>query len=182
VPKEGRVLEIGCGHGLFSVLLALQSPAREVLGTDVDGDKVRSAIRVAARAGLSPPNLSFLPLPAGEMAGGSWDAIAIVDVLYLLDAAAEESLLHTAASRLRPGGLLVIKEMAQSPRWKFALARFQERLSVQILRITEGSQLTFVPPTQLGDWMADAGLEVEHRRLDEGYVHPHHLIVGRKPG
>ncbi|MGH9279418.1 MAG: class I SAM-dependent methyltransferase, partial [Acidimicrobiales bacterium] len=36
VPDRGRVLEVGCGYGLFSNHLALSSPDREVLGIDID--------------------------------------------------------------------------------------------------------------------------------------------------
>jgi hypothetical protein len=58
----------------------------------------------------------------------------------------------------------------------------QERLSVQVLRITEGHDLTFVPPHELATWMGDAGLvDIEHRGLDRGHLHPHHLLVARKP-
>ncbi len=178
IPRRGRVLEIGCGHGLFSTLLAVESEAREVVGTDVDGDKIQAAQRVAARSGR---RLDFVAFPPGELPEGVWDAIAIVDVLYLIDAAGEESLLRTLATRLAPGGVLVVKEMAQHPRWKFRLAQLQERISVQVLGITEGEELTFVPPDQLVRWMEDAGLVVEQRRLDHRYLHPHHLVVGRRP-
>ena len=179
VPPEGRVLEIGCGHGLFSTHLALEEPqARTVVGTDVDGDKIRAAQRAAEGV----DNLTFAPDEPGAFPAGPWDAVCIVDVLYLIDREGERSLLHTAAERLRPGGVLVVKEMATEPAWKFRWMAAQERLSVQVLRITEGHDLTFVPPDELAAWMVEAGLVgVSHRRLDGGHLHPHHLVTARKP-
>jgi 2-polyprenyl-3-methyl-5-hydroxy-6-metoxy-1,4-benzoquinol methylase len=178
VPRGGRVLEIGCGHGLFATYLALDDPARTVVGTDVDGDKIRAAQRAAT--GLA--NLSFAPAAPGELPEGPWDAIAIVDVLYLIDRAGERSLLHDAARRLAPGGVLVVKEMGTTPRWKFRWMALQERLSVQVLRITAGHDLTFVAPDELATWMTEAGLTgVTHRRLDAHHLHPHHLVTAQRP-
>jgi 2-polyprenyl-3-methyl-5-hydroxy-6-metoxy-1,4-benzoquinol methylase len=179
VPTEGRVLEIGCGHGLFATYLALGSSQRTVLGTDVDGDKIHAAQRAAD--GID--NLAFRPDDADAFPEGPWDAIAIVDVLYLIDRDGQQRLLGTAAEHLAPGGTLVVKEMATTPRWKFSWMALQERLSVRVLKITAGHDLTFMPPGQLATWMRDAALvDVEHRRLDRGRLHPHHLVVARKPG
>lgn len=178
VPRGGRVLEVGCGHGLFSTYLALDDPARTVVGTDVDGDKIRAAQR--ASTGLD--NLSFAPAAPGALPDGPWDVIAIVDVLYLIDREGERELLHEAARRLVPGGVLVVKEMGTTPRWKFRWMALQERMSVQVLRITEGHELTFVPPDEVAAWMRDAGLvDITHRPLAAGHVHPHHLVTGRRP-
>jgi 2-polyprenyl-3-methyl-5-hydroxy-6-metoxy-1,4-benzoquinol methylase len=172
------MLEVGCGHGLFAALLATTSPAREVVGVDVDGTKIHAAQRAAVRSGA---RLTFAPAPPGELPDGPWDAVAIVDVLYLIDRPGQEALLRRLAGDLAPGGVLLNKEMALSPGWKFRWMRFQERLAVKVLGITEGSELTFVPPADVGEWLRDAGLEVEHRRLDRRYPHPHHLIVARRP-
>jgi hypothetical protein len=78
--------------------------------------------------------------------------------------------------------VLLVKEMATTPWWKFRWMALQERISVQVLRITAGHDLTFVPPADLAAWMTDAGLDgVTLSRLDRGRVHPHHLVAARKP-
>ena len=43
LPPVGRVLEIGCGHGLFSTYAALSAPGRTVHGVDIDPDKILAA-------------------------------------------------------------------------------------------------------------------------------------------
>ncbi|HUP85528.1 MAG TPA: class I SAM-dependent methyltransferase [Acidimicrobiales bacterium] len=178
IPKSGRILEIGCGHGLFSTYLALESADRRVLGIDVDGNKIRAAQRAAEGLG----NLTFRAHDPGVFPEGPWDAVAIVDVLYLIDREGERGLLTTAAQQLAPRAVLAVKEMATRPRWKFRWMAVQERLSVQVLKITDGHDLTFVPPEELATWMGEAGLtEIEHRSLDGGHLHPHHLVTARKP-
>ena len=47
---------------------------------------------------------------------------------------------------------------------------------------SESSGFTFVPPAEVRAWMEDWGLEVSEVALDRGYLHPHHLQVGVRPG
>ena len=121
--------------------------------------------------------------PSGAVPAGPWDAVVLVDVLYLLDTAGQRALLADCAAQLAPGGLLVVKDMATRPRWKARLNRLQETVSVRVLRITEGSpDFTFVEPDVRAGWLRDAGLTgVRARRLDRGRAHPHHLLLGRAP-
>ena len=182
VPQTGRVLEVGCGFGLFSSYLALNGRGRHVTGIDVDERKIEPARLAAAEAGVRGATCSFAVAGPGEVPDGPWDAVVIVDVLYLLDAAAQAALLRTCAAALAPGGALVVKEMAPSPRWKAAWNRAQETVSVRLLGITAGHDFTFVEPAVLGGWMEESGLTVRHSRLDRGYPHPHHLVVGRAAG
>ena len=51
MPAVGRVLDIGCGHGLFSIYLGLMSPDRDVLGVDIDARKLVIARGAASGAG-----------------------------------------------------------------------------------------------------------------------------------
>jgi 2-polyprenyl-3-methyl-5-hydroxy-6-metoxy-1,4-benzoquinol methylase len=181
LPPGGRVLEVGCGHGVFSLLAATSSPAHSVVGVDVDERKVPHARAAAARAREQGADCEITVAPPGELPDGPWDAIVVVDVLYLLDARTQQGLVADCARLLAPGGTLAVKEMDLAPRWKFRWNVTQETLAVRVLGITVGSELTFPAPAEVGGWMAGAGLEVSHLPLHKGYPHPHHLVLGRRP-
>lgn len=178
VPVSGAVLDIGCGHGVLSLYLALASADRRVRGIDVDEDKVGVARAAAERGRVAA---TFEAVADHALPEGPWQAIAIVDVLYLLSPDVQLALLRSCADRLAPGGALVVKEMAPVPRWKAAWNAVQETAAVKILGITAGERLTFLPPAELASAMAGAGLAVRDRPVHRGYLHPHHLLVGTKP-
>lgn len=177
LPPAGSVLEVGCGHGLFSTYAALDAPGRRVVGVDIDAEKI--AVGAAATADL--PSVELRHSPGGAVPEGPWDAVVIVDVLYLLPPEAQAALLTAAAGQLAPGGRLVVKEMASSPRWKVRWNAWQETLSVRVLRITEGSRsFTFLDPDVTAATLASLGLSVTATRLDAGRLHPHHVLVGTR--
>lgn len=176
-PAVGRVLDFGCGHGAVALYLAMTSPDRHVTGVDVDGEKLTHARAAAGAAHLA---VEFEEVKPDYRPSGEWDAITIVDVLYLLGRQRAFDFIDAAVDALGPGGVLVIKEIDVRPRWKFWFAAGQEFLATKILRITEGNNMYFVPPTDIGDRLSAAGLSVEHRPVHQGRIHPHHLIVARK--
>lgn len=187
VPERGRVLEVGCGHGLFAAYLAMAAPGRAVSGVDIDAAKIALGRRVARRAVEQGADLHLAVGSAGQIPPGPWNAVVIVDVLYLLDAAAQRALLSACAEQLAPGGVLVIKEMGTTPRWKSRWNLAQETLSVRVLGITAaepaaGPAFTFLPSTAVTELLAAAGLRTEVHPVDRHRPHPHQLIVGHRPG
>lgn len=177
VPRQGRVLELGCGHGLMSLYLAQTSAGRSVVGIDVDDAK----IGIAQQAAVPLANCRFEVAPPGEVPRGPWAGIVIVDVLYLLEPPAQRWLLRACLDRLGPDGVLVVKEMGPSPGWKATWNRVQETLAVRVLRITAGEgRFHFLAPEELAAHMGSTGLAVRHRPLHRGYPHPHHLLVASR--
>jgi 2-polyprenyl-3-methyl-5-hydroxy-6-metoxy-1,4-benzoquinol methylase len=178
VPTRGRVLDLGCGHGVFSLYLGLTSPDRAVTGVDVDIDKVRVGRDAVGRAGVV--NVELRAVEPGWRVTGEWDAITVVDVLYLLGPDEARAQLEAAARALAPGGVVVVKEIDTAPRWKYELARVQELVATKVVRITEGDRVTFVPPAEIAEVLTREGLRVEHRPVHRRRLHPHHVVVGRR--
>lgn len=178
VPRRGRVLEVGCGHGLVSTYLSLAAPERDVTGVDIDARKIEVAVAARARLRDNEACLTFRHEPAGEVPVGPWDAIVIVDVLYLLSRSAEKALLAACVEQLAPGGALVLKETDVRPRWKHWVAKGQEVVATKIVRITKGADLEFTPIADLTADLRALGLDTTVTPVHKGYLHPHTLIVG----
>ena len=176
-PRSGAILDFGCGHGVVSLYLALTGPDRHVTGVDVDGEKILDA---QAAAKVADVDVVFKAVEPDYLPSGQWDAIVIVDVLYLLGQPRALEVLDAAAGALVPGGLLIVKEVGTRPRWKYWWAAAQEFLATKVFRITEGTHIEIVPPSVFAERLRDHGLQVQQRACDRGRLHPHHLIVATK--
>lgn len=181
LPADGRILDWGCGHGLVALAAADGAPGRTISGADIDRDKVEVA-RAAARAGRVDDRVTFEVVGPDQAPTGSWDAVVLCDLLYLQGPDDQAQLVRAAAAAVAPGGALLVKELAERPRWKWALSRTQEQISVRLLRITEvGTGFGRSPSEhQIRAWMEASGLIVEERRADRGYHTPHILLIGRR--
>ena len=109
-----------------------------------------------------------------------FDQAAIVDVLYLVPGPARAALLSEVASRLAPGGRLVVLTSGGGPRWKRGVDRLQERLAV-VLGVTRGAVVEPCDGTQVASLLAGAGLlDVRVEDAGAGYVHGFELVSGRR--
>lgn len=178
VPREGQIVDLGCGFGLFAAWLALEAPTRRVWGVDMDGSKITRAQHWFGHL----DNVRFALGDLETVTVPPCDAVVIYDVLHHLRPEAAEALLSRAWSALRPGGLLVVKENDTSPPWKHWL---NQGIEVYAHRsgLTHGEPATL---RSLADWqrrVAHAGFRVRHvGRLDarEGFFVPHGLLIGER--
>ncbi|HEY6530902.1 MAG TPA: class I SAM-dependent methyltransferase [Acidimicrobiales bacterium] len=183
VPLAGDILEVGCGHGVFSTYLAITSRARRVVGVDIDADKIALARDAAERLAPGEGDVSFEVSPSGEVPtiDGGWRSIVFADVLYLLSRERRDALLAECATALAPGGLLVVKEVDTAPPLKAKLAQWQEVLATRVLKITDGETLDFPSAVELEGVVAGLGLSTMAKHIDRGYLHPHCVVLGTKP-
>lgn len=181
VPASGRILDFGCGMGVVSTTLALGSPDRTIVGVDVDDDRIRIGTAVVADAGLAD-RVAFEAVDEGwEPGPGGFDAVVVVDVLYLLPPDRVERTVRALVGALRPGGVLVVKEIGTTPRWKHTLGRLQEVLAVRVLRITRGATLNADPLAAVHTALLADGLSCRIDRLDRGYHYPHVAVTAVRP-
>ena len=164
VPAGAAVLEIGAGHGVFAVL-ARAGGAGRVVAVEPDLRKVRALKDVDVVAGYD------------DCVRGAFDVVALVDVLYKIPIAEWDALLARVATRLRPGGLLIVKEQDPTARIKNGWNRLQERLA-SALRLTLGESFSYEPPHAFAERLRRHGFAPQPpRRIDFGYPHPHVLYL-----
>jgi cyclopropane fatty-acyl-phospholipid synthase-like methyltransferase len=176
-PSTGFVLDVGCGHGLVSNQAALDNPALRILGIDVSEGKIASA---RATVGTRP-NIEFRVASLDQVDERSFDAVALIDVLYLISKESWTIFLRECFERIKPGGSFVLKEIGTTPRWKFERLKLQEFMSTRVFRITQGNEMHFESGEALKQRLLGLGFEdVSLQSLDAGYASPHILLTARK--
>lgn len=109
LPDRGKILDLGCGAGLDSLLIARRSTARAILGLDFSAAMLARA-RCAAAA-LSANNVLFCRADAERLPlnDASIDA-AVVNGIFNLNPA-RAAIFSELARCIRPGGHLYAAEL-----------------------------------------------------------------------
>ncbi|MBC8108281.1 MAG: class I SAM-dependent methyltransferase [Anaerolineae bacterium] len=175
VPMTGRILDIGCGHGLFPALLASGSSQRTIVGCDPSEGK----IAVARGSTKTFPNISYIQGSVLDLNDGPYNAITILDVLYLLPDDLKRKILAQARKLIKDDGVFLLKTNDTHPRWKFAVVRLEEWLMVKLLRYTFGGELHFRSSEQYLQMLDEAGFTAEVRKIEGWRPVPHRLFVCR---
>jgi SAM-dependent methyltransferase len=161
LPSHASLLDIGAGHGLFAVL----AQPRRVVALEPDARKVRPLDAIEFVIGFD------------DVITGTFDAISIIDVLYKIPLDEWDALLLRCRSRLRAGGILIIKEQDPTARFKNAWNAIQER-GASALGLTLGESFSYEAPADFKQRLHRLGFEtVRSKRIDFGYPHPHVLYI-----
>lgn len=178
LPGSGRLLEVGCGHGLFANEAALRRPELAVLGVDPAPAKIGWAQRTTGDG----RNVAFRCQRLEDVAESGFDAVAVLDVLYLVPRASWPAFLSACRDRLRRGGVLLLKEVDTRPRFKFWRCVLQETLSVRLLGITLGASFAFASRAEVATVLGEVGFGTPVvTDLGRGYLTPHVLYEARRP-
>jgi len=166
-PGARSLLEIGAGHGVFARLAAAHGVAR-VVGVEPDTRKLHPVEGVAMVAGFD------------DVVRGTFDVVALIDVLYAIPVSSWDGVLTRAYDRLAPGGTLLIKEQDPASiknRWN----RAQEWLSAKLLNVILAQAFDYEPREAFAARLTRLGFrDAASHRIDFGYPHPHVLWIARK--
>lgn len=175
MPPSGRMLDVGCGHGLFANALALGSPDRDVLGVDPSGAK----ITVARASSRGLPNVRYQQGLVQDVQESNFDGISILDVLYLLPVEEKLAVLRACRERISPSGVLVLKTNDTRPPWKYRVARLQEQLMTGLGLTMGHGELHFVSREQNAGLLELAGFQPRVVDLNNWLPYPHVMFVSR---
>jgi 2-polyprenyl-3-methyl-5-hydroxy-6-metoxy-1,4-benzoquinol methylase len=106
------VADVGCGRGHASLRLGAAYPESRILGIDQAAPAIDDARAEAAKQGLG--NVRFDVRDAAKLEPGAYDAVLALDVIH--DLAHPYETLRSIHEALRPGGVLLMAELALSSR------------------------------------------------------------------
>jgi 1-acyl-sn-glycerol-3-phosphate acyltransferase len=129
VPREGEVVDIGCGYGPLSLMLAMLSDKRRVLGIDYDCDKIAVAEHCFSR----DERVRFVAADALTYDLPVADAFILSDVLHYLDFEGQDALLTRCFERVNNGGVVIVRDGDSSEKKRHRATKRSEEWSTRIV-------------------------------------------------
>jgi 2-polyprenyl-3-methyl-5-hydroxy-6-metoxy-1,4-benzoquinol methylase len=174
IPRTGRVLDVGCGAGLFLGLVGSLRP--EVTGIGLDRDLSSIAAAKTMAKGHFPDNhIRFEcrslkdPWPAGY-----FEVVSMVDVLHHIPPSDQRSAINKAFGKVTPGGLFIYKDMARRP----FLRAWWNRLHDLVLA---RQWIHYRPISEVMSWLRQADAEIIEGSTTLIGPYAHEMIVAKRP-
>lgn len=126
LPKNGLIVDLGCGYGIISHLLSFSNPSRKLIGFDVSQNRIKSAQKTQSdRVNFQLADIKEAQIP-------TCNAIVIIDILYLLPYQDQERVLIKCFKKLDQDGALIIKDTDKSSGWRFRWTYLEEKIKTKL--------------------------------------------------
>jgi 2-polyprenyl-3-methyl-5-hydroxy-6-metoxy-1,4-benzoquinol methylase len=174
LTDEGRILDVGCGFGLFSAYFGQTHPRRRIVGVDPDARRIGIARHVAASLGLR--DYAFVVGDVRDAAlEGTFDAAYVLDVMHHLPKQDQRRVLERLRDLIVPGGMLLVKDITTEPRFGLLFTATLDRLMVGWRE-----PLAYRHHREWGEMLADLGFKVRMVRVPDVLPYPHIVIAAVK--
>lgn len=175
IAKKGRIIELGCGEGIFSNYVALSSSKREVIGYELNEERIKEADRGLPNAKFKKADVTKLSLPKA-------DTVVLFHVLHHLTSyKKQEELLQEIARLLKKGKKLVIVEVNMKFSLKFIVASLFDYFIVPVVFEKKLNDKIYFRKSE--DWVRyirNLGFSVKSKEVDRGMVFPHLILYCTK--
>jgi uncharacterized protein len=153
VPRQGFILDLGCGYGLATHWLAHATDGRTLLGVDYDEDK----IRVAQRTATDQRRIKFELHDILTWEYPPCDTILLLDVLHYWTPEIQQLILNKARLALHPGGRLLLRDAARVKSMEHRRVERWERFATRIGHNKTVEGLHFLTIAELNSALQKAG-------------------------
>lgn len=169
VPAGARVLDVGCGIGYLSNLVAGHCAPAAVIGIDVDV----TAVRLAQENRKDMQRVRFEQMEPNTFPSGPFDLILCVDVLHHVPPADQQNWIGALVQLLAPNGILLLKDISTRPLWKRCMNQLHDLVMAKQWVHPRNEQ-------EVCTWLAPhSGKIIERVRCDRLW-YPHYLIRWQK--
>jgi SAM-dependent methyltransferase len=173
LPSHGRVLDLGCGFGLFSLYYATVRPALAVAGFDLNPRRIGMARAAARRLGLG--NVRYEVGNVMDFRGGArFDAAYMLDIVHHIPPDAVRPLLEQVAKTLPEGGRLLVKDVDRHPAYKRWFTHVLDKV------MDPATPVRYWSTDELQGLLEDVGFEVHRHLMVDVLPYPHVLYIARR--
>ncbi|WP_394845562.1 class I SAM-dependent methyltransferase [Pendulispora brunnea] len=174
LTDEGRILDVGCGFGLFAAYFGQTQPKRSIVGIDPNARRIDMAREVAKSIGCTAHRFHVgdvrdVPLQ------GSFDAAYVLDVMHHIPAEDQRPVLERLRDLLVPGGMLLIKDITTEPRFGLLFTEVLDRVMVGWKE-----PLAYRHHQDWGAMLTSLGFKVRIVRVPDVLPYPHVVIAATK--
>jgi 2-polyprenyl-6-hydroxyphenyl methylase/3-demethylubiquinone-9 3-methyltransferase len=185
---EQRILDVGCGGGILCEALAQRGAT--VTGIDMGEAPLAVGNLHSLESGVS---VTYEQSTAEDYATSHAEAFDTVTCLEMLEHVPDpSSVVAACAAMTKPGGSLFFSTINRNPK-SYLLAIIGVEYVLRMLPKGTHEYSKFIRPSELGQWIRDAGLEIDQMtgllynpitktyKLDERDVDVNYMICARKP-
>lgn len=175
VPKQGIIIDAGCGYGFMAYMMAYLEPMREIIGIDYD----QSKIEIAENGFDKPANLNFVCSNLRDCSIPQAECIIFSDVLHYFNKKERNRIFTLYASKILPGGTIIIRDGDNRLVNKHANTRLTEFFSTRIFNFNKTDNklefFSFDDLTKLGE-----NLGFEYLIIDQTKWTSNRIIVFKR--
>ena len=158
IPQKAKILDIGCGYGYLSMMLAWTSPERKILAIDYDRDK----IDVASHCMSKPSNVAFSSEDITHYEFKNNDVYILSDVLHYLTPGNQTRLLEKCIEKMNLGGMILIRDANKDSEKQHKKTRWTEFISTNFgFNKTANNKLHFFSEIELADLATSLNMNVQ---------------------
>ncbi len=177
VPPKATVLDIGCGNGLFLLLLAASGKAAKGIGIDCKKKLMEEARGINNRFSSQKHNMmpvDFITVRTPQ----DWpvmefSCVSMIDVMHHIPSEKQRSFFFEAARRVGPGGVLLYKDMCVRPLWRTLINRMHDFVLAR-------QWIHYVSADKIKNWAKACGLELEKETHYSKFVSGHEKLVFKR--
>ena len=173
IPDGGRVIEVGCGFGLFTLLFASLRRESTFFAFDHDARRIARAKAAASRINLS--NVKFYCEDAASLEiEQGYDCGYVMDLVHHVGKRNAKSLLSKIYSALSEESVFIIKEVDSRPAYK--------RLFTRILdfAMSPHDDVYYWPEEEMKSMLRGIGWDVVSHAMVDFLPYPHLIYICHK--
>ncbi len=173
--SAGRVLDVGCGFGLFAFYNATRHRDLTIDGVDINARRIAEAEEVRRRLGIENVRFEVRDVRQLESGGERYKVIYMLDILHHIPVLSKYRLLRTCNLLLDPDGILIIKDIHTASRHKLIFTWLLDKL------VDFRAPLTYQHYDKIERILGFCGFKtVREDVIDDVLPYPHMILVCQK--